>query len=65
MLTKLLSKKLAIKPGFGGYLANLKKDGSMAFWQISEEKLKNTESVLNNTTIQQSKIGLNYSKVFG
>jgi len=65
MLTKLLSKKLAIKPGFGGYLANLKKDGSMAFWQISEEKLKNTENVLNNTTIQQSKIGLNYSKVFG
>lgn len=65
MLSKLLSKKLNIKPGFGGYLVNLKKNGSMAFWQISEEKLTNHENVLNYTTIQQSKIGLNYSKVFG
>lgn len=65
MLTKLLSKKLAIKPGFGGYLVNLKKNGSIAFWQISQEKLSNHENVLNHTTIQQSKIGLNYSKVFG
>ena len=65
MLTKLLSKKLNIKPGFGGYLVNLKKEGSMAFFQISETALENHENVLNNTTIQQSKIGLNYSKVFG
>ena len=65
MLSKLLGKKLAIKPGFGGYLANLKKEGSMAFWQISQEKLQNHENVLNFTSIQQSKIGLNYSKIFG
>ncbi len=65
MLNKLLSKKLNIKPGFGGYLVNLKKEGSMAFFQISETALEDHENVLNNTTIQQSKIGLNYSKVFG
>lgn len=65
MLAKLLSKKLNIKPGFGGYLVNLKKEGSMAFFQIDREKLKEHENVLNHTTIQQSKIGLNYSKVFG
>ena len=65
MLTKLLSKKLRIKPGFGGYLVNLKKEGSMAFFQIDEKMLQNHENVLNHTAIQQSKIGLNYSKVFG
>lgn len=65
MLSKLLSKKLNIKPGFGGYLANVKKEGSIAFWSIRQEALENYENVLNNTTIQQSKIGLNYSKVFG
>ena len=65
MLASLLGKKLAIKPGYGGYLANLKKEGSIAFWQISEEKLDNHENVLNYTTIQQSKISLNYSKIFG
>lgn len=65
MLSKLLSKKLYIKPGFGGYLVNLKKEGSMAFFQIDEKMLENHENVLNHTIIQQSKIGLNYSKVFG
>lgn len=64
MLASLLGKKLAIKPGYGGYLVNLKKEGSLAFWQISEEKLDNHENVLNYTTIQQSKISLNYSKIF-
>lgn len=65
MVTKLLSKKLNIKPGFGNYLVNVKKEGTMAFFQIDRDKLDDHQNVLDNTSIQQSKIGLNYSKIFG
>ena len=65
MVNRLLSKKLAVKPKFGGFLVNLKKNGSMKFFGIDEEKLKDYEAVLNTFVVQQSKIGLNYSKVFG
>ena len=65
MVTKLLSKKLNIKPGFGNYLVNVKKEGTMAFFQIDRAKLDDHQNVLDNTSIQQSKIGLNYSKIFG
>ena len=65
MINRLLKKKLAVKPKFGGFLVNLKKNGSMKFFGIDEEKLENYETVLNTFVVQQSKIGLNYSKVFG
>ena len=65
MVNRLLRKKLAVKPKFGGFLVNLKKNGSMKFFGIDEEKLKDYEAVLNTFVVQQSKIGLNYSKVFG
>jgi hypothetical protein len=65
MVNRLLKKKLAVKPKFGGFLVNLKKNGSMKFFGINEEKLEDYEAVLNTFVVQQSKIGLNYSKVFG
>jgi len=65
MVNRLLKKKLAVKPKFGGFLVNLKKNGSMKFFGINEEKLEDYGTVLNTFVVQQSKIGLNYSKVFG
>ena len=44
---------------------NLKRNGSMKFFGIDKEKLNDYETVLSTFTVQQSKIGLNYSKVFG
>jgi len=65
LVNRMLSNKLSQKPGFGGFLVNLKRNGSMKFFGIDKEKLNDNETVLSTFTVQQSKIGLNYSKVFG
>jgi len=64
MAKLLVATKLSRKPGFGGYLVNLKPNGSMGWFNITEERLQDSENLLNNFTITQSKIKLNYSKIF-
>jgi len=63
MATKILEAKLSRKPGDGGYLTNVTSKGSMHWWNIDISKIKASEALLSNFTVNQSKIKLNFSKV--
>jgi len=65
MAYKMLEAKLGRKPGDGGYLANILKNGDIKFFAISLDKLRSSEDLLNNFSAKQSALMLNFTKIFG
>lgn len=65
MAYKMIESKLSRKPGNGGYLANVLKNGSIKFFKIDLEKAKSNESLLDNFAAKQSAIYLDFGKIFG
>lgn len=65
MAYKILEAKLGRKPGNGGYLANVLKNGDVKFFSINLDKLRTSKDLLNNFSAKQSAIYLNFAKVFG
>ena len=64
MAKKMLNDKLGRKPGPGGYLASVKLDGDCKFFGIDLEKLS-SEEVLNNMSVTQAALNLDFGKTFG
>jgi len=62
---KFLKDKLSRKPGDGNFLVNLKKDGSMKFFNISFNTIDSDDSILTKMGSSQSAMGLNFTKTFG
>jgi len=62
---KFLKNKLNRKPGDGNFLVNLKKDGSMKFFNISFALIDSDEDILTKMGSSQSAMGLNFTKTFG
>lgn len=65
MAYKIIESKLSRKPGNGGYLANVLKNGSIKFFKIDLEKTKSNENLLDNFAAKQSAIYLDFDKIFG
>jgi hypothetical protein len=63
MADKLVRSKLERKPGGGGYLANVKPDGGLKFFQINLEKL-NSSDLLSSFKVAQSAILVKFSNIF-
>jgi hypothetical protein len=65
MALKLISSKLSRKPGNGGYLANVLKNGDIRFFAIDLGKVKDSDALLSDFNVKQSAIYVNFSKLFG
>lgn len=65
MAYKMLEAKLGRKPGDGGYLANILKNGDIKFFAINLDKLRSSENLLDNFSAKQSALMLNFTKIFG
>jgi len=65
MAYKMVESKLSRKPGNGGYLANVLKNGSIKFFKIELDKVENSENLLDNFAAKQSAIYLDFGKIFG
>lgn len=65
MAYKMLEAKLGRKPGDGGYLANILKNGDIKFFAINLDKLRSSDDLLNNFSAKQSALMLNFTKIFG
>ncbi len=55
--------KLERKPGGGGYLANVKPDGGLKFFQINLERL-NSSDLLSSFKVSQSAILVKFANIF-
>lgn len=64
LANKLLLSKLERKPGDGGYLANVKRDGDILFYGIKLDQIKNNKDLLANFGVSQSAILLKFSNIF-
>ena len=64
MAKKMLTDKLGRKPRDGGFLANVMLNGDCKFFSIVLDKLS-TPEVLNNISVKQSALGLDFEKTFG
>ena len=62
---KFLKDKLGRKPGDGNFLVNLKKDGSMKFFNVSFATIDSDEDILTKMGSSQSAMKLNFTKTFG
>lgn len=65
MAYKMVESKLGRKPGNGGYLANVLKNGDIKFFKIELDKVKDNEGLLDNFAVKQSAIYLDFGKIFG
>jgi hypothetical protein len=65
MAYKMIESKLGRKPGNGGYLANVLKNGDIKFFKIELDKVKSNENLLDNFAAKQSAIYLDFGKIFG
>lgn len=65
MTYKMIESKLGRKPGNGGYLANVLKNGDIKFFKIELDKVKSNENLLDNFAAKQSAIYLDFGKIFG
>jgi hypothetical protein len=65
MAYKMVESKLGRKPGNGGYLANVLKNGDIKFFKIELDKVKDNEGLLDNFAAKQSAIYLDFGKIFG
>ena len=65
MAAKMVASKLSRKPGDGGYLANVLKNGSMKFFKIDLTNVEDNENLLENFMVKQSAIYIDFGKIFG
>ena len=65
MAYKMVESKLSRKPGNGGYLANVLKNGSIKFFKIELDKVASSDTLLDNFAAKQSAIYLDFEKIFG
>jgi hypothetical protein len=65
MAYKMVESKLSRKPGNGGYLANVLKNGSIKFFKIELDKIASSDNLLDNFAAKQSAIYLDFGKIFG
>jgi|TARA_B110000483_G_C18136657_1_gene519773 hypothetical protein len=63
LATLILIKKLGRKPGDGNYLTNVTPTGTMHWWNIDMNKIRQSENLLSSFGVNQSQIKLNFSKV--
>jgi len=64
MAKKMLVDKLGRKPSDGGFLANVMLNGDCKFFSIVLDKLS-TPEILDNISVKQSALGLDFNKTFG
>jgi len=64
MSFKMLDSKLGRKPGDGGYLADVTKNGKCVFYSVDLDKLRASEDLLSNFGAKQSSLYLNFGKLF-
>ena len=57
--------KLGRKPGNGGYLADVLKNGNVKFYGINLDKLRTSPDLLSNFGSKQSSLYLNFNNLFG
>jgi hypothetical protein len=62
---KFLKDKLNRKPGDGNFLVNLKKEGSMKFFNVSFNTIETDDDILSKMGSSQSAMKLNFTKTFG
>ena len=60
---RVVDAKLNRKPGYDGYLANVKESGNIRFFKIDKSALEG-EELLNNLGVAQSTIQLNFDNMF-
>lgn len=65
MALKMVSSKLSRKPGNGGYLANVLKNGDIHFFAVDLDKASDSEALLSDFAVKQSAIYVNFDKLFG
>jgi len=65
MALKMISSKLLRKPGEGGYLANVLKNGDIHFFAINLQAVEDSEALLSDFAVKQSAIYVNFDKLFG
>jgi hypothetical protein len=64
MAKKMVTDKLNRKPGDKGFLASVKLDGDCKFFNILLKKLEDKE-ILDNMSVTQSALNLDFNKTFG
>ena len=67
MAKKFVGDKLALKPGYGGHLADMSINGFIRFWHIDQSKFDNYDDILGKATVgaSQGAMKLHFNKIFG
>ena len=66
LIKRILLKKLKEKPGFGGYIVNVKDNGILKYTLIDEESIKkiNSKTIIDNVSINQGSVIINPENLF-
>ena len=67
MAKKFVGDKLALKPGYGGHLADMSINGFIRFWNIDKSKFDSYDDILGKATVgaSQGAMKLHFNKIFG
>ena len=67
MAKKFVGDKLALKPGWGGHLADMSINGFIRFWHIEQSKFDGYDDILGKATIgaSQGAMKMHFNKIFG
>ena len=67
MAKKFVGDKLALKPGWGGHLADMSINGFIRFWHIEQSKFDSYDDILGKATIgaSQGAMKMHFNKIFG
>ena len=67
MAKKFVGDKLALKPGYGGHLADMSISGFIRFWHIDKSRFKSYDDILGKATIgaSQGAMKMHFNKIFG
>ena len=67
MAKKFVGDKLALKPGYGGHLADMSINGFIRFWHIDQSKFDNYDDILGKATVgaSQGAMKMHFNKIFG
>ena len=67
MARKFVGDKLALKPGYGGHLADMSINGFIRFWHIDQSKFDNYDDILGKATVgaSQGAMKMHFNKIFG
>lgn len=66
MIKKIISTKIAIKPGDGGYMVDVTENGDIKYTQITQAKLTqaNPKTILDSVAINQAQIIIDPEAIF-